>query len=174
MIYIYIDKSINEMATIDCVRCTALKADGRQCTRRTCKYPAKCWQHTKRDHQLQIKQSGIANAESGLFTTKALKKDDHIANYTGTDKTPQEYEASDSGYGLYITAIRTLDASSSQDGIARYANDCRTANKNAGECRGNNARFKVNHQRNTVRLVATKRIPANTEVFLGYGVRYWQ
>ena len=57
--------------------------------------------------------------------------------------------------------------------VARYANDCRTINKQAGHCKGNNSRFSHNKKTGKVWIVATKTIHPGDEIFVSYGRRYW-
>ena len=71
------------MSQTQCTRCIALKKNGAQCTRRTCKYSNMCWQHTKALKGLQIKPSGIRNAGLGLFTSKPFTNNQTIARFGG-------------------------------------------------------------------------------------------
>ena len=57
--------------------------------------------------------------------------------------------------------------------VARYANDCRTINKQSGQCKGNNARLSVNAEARKGWIVATKTIHPGDEIFVSYGRRYW-
>ena len=161
------------MSVRECVRCNATNKNGDRCSRTTCKYSDECFQHTKINKQLQVKQSGIQASGQGLYTTKRIKKNEKIIDYGGTFKTKAQYEATDSGYGIYFNKNLVLDGYSTQSGLGRYANDCRKVNKKAGECQGNNARFSSNTSKRTASLKATKTIPRNTEVFVNYGNDYW-
>ena len=58
--------------------------------------------------------------------------------------------------------------------VARYANDCRTINKQSGQCKGNNTRFSVNIHARRGWIVATKTIHPGDENFVGYGADYWK
>jgi SET domain-containing protein len=69
-----------------------------------------------------------------------------------------------------------MDAASTQTGLARYANDCRSANKRAGQCKGNNSKFDMTTTRagkTTIWLRATKNIKAGSEILISYGRKYW-
>jgi hypothetical protein len=163
------------MSIRECVQCAAATKAGARCKNRTCIYSEFCATHTKALFDLAIKPSGIASASKGLFTTKYIKKGAKIAKYTGDIKTQAAYNANDSGYGIAISNGRILDAASTQSDLGRYANDCRRANRNARECKGNNSRFSVSNKKgeSTVWVVATRNILANTEVFIPYGRGYW-
>jgi len=161
------------MSQRDCVQCSATNKNGGRCSRRTCKYSDLCFQHTKKNKQLQVKTSGIQESGQGLYTTKRIKKGEKITDYGGKFKTKAEYDQTDSGYGIHFNQNLVLDGFSTQHGLGRYANDCRRENKRAGECSGNNARFSTNTQQRTASLKATKTIPRNTEVFVNYGNEYW-
>jgi uncharacterized protein len=156
-----------------CTRCKSRTAAGTQCTRSTCIYSNHCWQHTKKAFHLQIKQSRIRGAGKGLVTTKARKKNEKIADYTGTIRTQAEYDSYDSGYGLAIPGGLVLDADSTQDALGRYANSCRKANKDRGECRGNNARLAYDNRSRKASVKAQRNLRAGEEVFVSYGRGYW-
>ena len=64
------------MTTRECTRCGSERAAGGQCSRRTCIYAKRCWQHTKKTEQLQIKPSKIQGAGKGLITPKKRKNDE--------------------------------------------------------------------------------------------------
>lgn len=162
------------MTQRSCVQCSARKKNGERCSRRTCKYSDKCFQHTKIDTGLQIKSSNINGAGQGLFATKDFKRNEKITSYGGTQVSLDTYRNNPSGYGFLITRNLILDASSTQSGWGRYANNCRNQNKQAGECRGNNAKIVGNTQRRTANIKATKNIKAGEEIFVPYSRGYWK
>jgi hypothetical protein len=159
----------------ECVQCAAETAVGKRCKNRTCIYTEFCATHTKKLMDLELKPSSIAGAGRGLYTMVDIPKDTRISQYTGEMKTDKEYAKKESGYGVYLPGGKVLDAHSTQHGIARYANDCRTANKNKGECKGANARLTSNTRdgKTTVWLKSTKKIMAGHEIFISYGRGYW-
>jgi hypothetical protein len=125
---------------------------------------------------LRIKKSGIPNSGKGLFTTKRILKNKNIAKYTGDIKTLEDYNLIPGGtYGLEITRGRVLDASSTQSGIARYANDCREQARKMKKCKGINSRFVVSNRggHTTVWLRSTKNIAVDDEIYVSYGRKYW-
>ena len=164
------------MSIRECVRCSAQTQKGARCKKRTCVYSEFCNTHTKKLFDLYLKPSSIPASGSGLFTSKHIATKTRIAKYTGEIKTAAENQENPSGYGLEIPKARVLDAASTQSGIARYANDCRSVNKREKQCKGNNSRFSVSTRKGitSVWLVSTKSIPANSEIFVSYGARsYW-
>jgi len=160
------------MSQTQCSRCIALKKDGAQCTRRTCKYSNMCWQHTKALKGLQIKPSGIPNAGLGLFTSKPFTNNQTIARFGGDIVPYEQYRENPSGYGIHINNRTILDSKSTQSGMARYANTCKTENRRDGDCVSNNSRIVVNPRNQTASLRATRRIPIGNEVFAAYGNRF--
>lgn len=164
------------MSIRECVRCSAQTRKGARCKNRTCIYSEFCNVHTKRIFDLYLKPSAIPSSGSGLFTSKPIATKTRIAQYTGQIKTAAENQRNPSGYAVAIPRQRVLDAASTQSGIARYANDCRSINKRENQCRGNNAKFAISTRKGvtSVWLVSTKPIPANTEIFVSYGgSSYW-
>ena len=166
------------MSIRECVRCIAVTKHGRghQCKKNTCIYSEFCKQHTESLFDLTLKPSSIPESGKGLYTIIALPKGHKIAQYTGQNVSQEEYELTDSGYGVNIPHGRIIDAASTQSAISRYANDCRAANVRAKQCKGTNARFSIHTRagRTTIWVVATKNIPAHSEIFLSYGRGYWE
>ena len=166
------------MTTIDCVRCLAKTNSGLRCKRSTCIYSTYCFQHFSTKYDLKLKTSTIPNSGKGLFTLKEIPRNRNVAQYTGRLITEEQYEEEDSGYGASISNHRIVDANSTQDGIARYANDCRILNRNQKQCNGPNVEFVVNYDNGQevpeIWLRSTKKILANSEIFLEYGDEYWE
>ncbi len=160
----------------DCVRCSAETRRGTRCKNTTCMYSEFCRAHTIQLFNLVLRNSTIPDSGKGLVTTVAIPPKTRIAKYTGDIKTIEEYRADPSGYAVNIPRGRVVDARSTQSGIARYANHCRTINKRRGECNGNNAKFSVSTRGGitSIWLVSTKRIPAGSEIFVSYGSGYWR
>ncbi len=158
------------MAERECVRCKAKKKNGLRCSRNTCKYSDMCFQHTKQKKGLQVKKSKIKNAGLGLYATKDFQKGQKIADYGGKVVSYAQYEKNPSGYGIHINKKEVLDGKSTQSGLARYANNCRKANKQKGECVRNKAKINVNTRTKKGALRATAKIKKGEEIFTsGYG-----
>ena len=111
------------------------------------------------------------HAGQGLYATKLFKKGEKISDYRGVVKTSDEYNKKKSGYGIHLNKGSILDASSTQSGLGRYANNCRPSNK---ECKGNNAKIAVNNKNKTASLKATKSIRMGDEIYVPYGSGYWK
>ena len=161
------------MSVRECVQCAAATRKGPRCKKNTCMYSEFCAVHTKSIFDLALKPSRIPGSGTGLFTTVAIPKNKNIAKYTGVIKSKTAYNENPSGYGVALSRGRVLDAASTQSGVARYVNSCRAANKRAGHCSGNNAKFVVNNRTDSVWVRAIKNIPAGSEIFMSYGAGYW-
>ena len=153
--------------TQTCVRCRATTSGGVRCKRNTCVRRKLCWQHLRAKKGIDVRDSNIDRGGKGLVAYKTFKKGDKIARYTGDYKT--EAEAEGSQYALQMFGGNVIDSTDTQDGLARYTNTCRKANKDAGECRGNNAKFVRDFRTNKARIKATKKIKKGREIFVPYG-----
>jgi hypothetical protein len=150
---------------------------------------------------LRVKPSGLGKKSgNGLFVDMPQKwkretpnkpvfeSGDIICEYTGklltTAELNQKYPGS--SRGAYVVPIRYkvgkkwyhryIDAAKPhKSGVARYANHCRDADKQAKKCKGNNARFasENNGHNPFIFLEATKNIRDGDEIFADYGERYW-
>ena len=121
---------------------------------------------------LQVKSSTIKAAGKGLYTARPFKKGEKVADYGGSVISQEQYAKSPSGYGIHLNKDQILDGKSTQSGIGRYANNCKTENKKKGECQGNNARIIPNVRNKTATIRATKGITKGTEIFVPYGRHY--
>ena len=162
---------IYPMSRRECTRCHAHIANGpRRCSRRTCIYPRYCWQHTQKLDGLKLAPSTLPNTGLGLFATKDFARNELIGPYTGTISTVPI----NGPYVLEVHRRKFIDAKSTQSCITRYANDCRTVNKRAGQCRGNNSQFRPTRDRQGANLKADRLIRAGQEIFVGYSRDYWR
>ena len=157
----------------ECVRCAGTKSNGSRCSRTTCLYSKYCWQHTQSKKKLKIADSHIEEGGVGLYTLKPIRKGRIITPYGGELMTSDEYELDPSEYAIYITRDLVLDGRSSQSGLGRYVNDCRSEDRQAGDCRGNNSKIAVNRQQRTANIKATRNIQRGEEIFASYGSEYW-
>lgn len=173
-----------------CVRCTARKPDGSQCTRRTCKYQGMCWQHSQLRRGLKIAPSTIPGADDGLFATQEFKKGDIVCTYAGNEHkmTVAQYNATEGphDYGFQHRSNFVYDGRSTQSGMGRWANDCRVQNRRrrgrngrggrAGHCVENNTKPAVHTQNqhgHGMRMRATKNIHRGDEIFIPYHAGFW-
>lgn len=124
------------------------------------------------EKQLFVKRSTLPDAGKGLYTKKLIPKGTRIIEYTGKVKTWKEVqsEEGENGYVYYVTRNHVIDALNDKKSLARYANDARGLQRVKSVT--NNAEYVEDGKR--VFIVAVKDIPANSEIFVGYGPEYWQ
>ena len=166
------------MSVRGCNRCVAKSKSGQQCTRSTCKYGPKCWQHTQLQDGLEVKKSAIPQAGMGLYAKKPIPKDHTVAPYTGEQLTKQQVDSRYPGntlgaYTVKVNRSTYVDARKTNSGVARYANACRAPDQRAGHCDGKNAKL-ARAGPKSAELQATRPIPKGHEVYAGYGREYWQ
>ena len=150
-----------------CPQCIAKTAKGEQCKRMTCRYTPFCVSHKA----YRIDTSTIPGAGRGGFAARPLKRGDTIANYTTATvkQSPAEFKASypdkknkpthSARVGqFYYTAMGNNDA--------RKNNAVGLINRASAGAR-NNARIL-----GSGRVVATRLIPLDQEIFLAYGRSY--
>jgi hypothetical protein len=137
-----------------------------------------CPAHARSIRGLEVKESTIAGAMRGLFTTRSFEAGEVIDYYLGKRYTDEEwFPDMDSSYeGRYAIQIDDLTVLPrfSTDCFSMYAND---ANKDGTDPSSNNSGFREdssNPDHVEVVLVATRHISANTELFVSYGASYWQ
>jgi len=147
-------------------RCIAVKRNGEQCGART-KHGSRCWNHMQRDLGLRIKQSGIVGAGKGLWTSDPRKTNERITKYTGDISMDSDQEHGGSKYVLQLSKSVSLDAARTDTAAGRMINDPR------GSGFQKNTKFVLDNRARTVRIVATRPLKSNTELFLPYGDKYW-
>lgn len=119
---------------------------------------------------VELKDSKIVGAGTGLFAKKKFKKDEFICWYFGVlvEKDLVENEYYDSDYLLknpyHLDLI--IDADDPLSCFARYANDSLSRKKT-------NSRFEFYVDINTASLVATKDIKKGDEIYVDYGTEFW-
>jgi len=132
-------------------------------------------QQTKK---VEVRKSTIPNAGNGLFALKDFKKDDKIDQYTGrvissdeADELANNAKPHDPSIEYFIALDngKVLDVYKS-DCLARIANDAEGYSKIKGF--SNNSKI-MEYPGSKIFLVATKNIPAGSEIFTGYGKHYW-
>ncbi|CAB4007371.1 SET domain-containing [Paramuricea clavata] len=140
-----------------------------RCRKRTA-HTEKCWIHLAKQNNLRIKPSNVAGAGKGLFAwKKPITRGKLISKYTGRKLSKKELDKK-YGDGVAKYAVcnkrgRCVDATYTTDAAARFVNDSR------GTSFQNNAKIKGNQM---FKLKATKKIPANQEIFTSYGNEYWE
>lgn len=125
------------------------------------------------DEFLYVKKSTLPNAGKGLFTKRFIPKGSRITEYKGEIYTWKEVEKMAdyrNGYVFYFNKNYVIDAWKTKKGVAHFANDAKGITRIPGL--KNNAEYDTEKKR--CYLVATKDIPAKSEIFVGYGPEYWQ
>ena len=99
----------------DCVRCTAHTAQGVQCSRRTCKYADRCWQHARATWGVRIAPSTLPDAGDGLFATRDFAEGEVIVPYGGDMRVLDAWEEDDlagTDYWRQVNHVNLRDARS--------------------------------------------------------------
>ncbi len=120
---------------------------------------------------LIVKRSRIASAGKGLFTKIAIRKGEHIVEYTGVITTWKNVLQSKdfNGYVFYINRNHVIDAKENLNSLGRYVNDAKGLTKMQGV--SNNAKYVENDGK--VFLEAIRDIPAGSEILVSYRKEYW-
>lgn len=123
------------------------------------------------EKQLKVKKSTIPDSGKGLFTKKPIPKGTRIIEYKGKITTWKEADHKDgaNGYIYYVKRNYVIDALPYKAMLARYANDAKGIKKIKGIT--NNSEYVEDNKR--VFIESKKDIPANSEIFVGYGKEYW-
>lgn len=123
------------------------------------------------DSHLKIKRSTIPGTGKGLFTTIDIAKGTIITEYKGKITTWNDVDHNQGAnlYIYYVSRNHVINAEGNKDALAHFANDAKGPIKIKGI--NNNAEYIIKKKR--VFIVALKNIPANTEIFVGYGKEYW-
>src|SRR3569833_2647389 len=122
------------------------------------------------EKQLVVKDSTIPNSGKGLFTSKFIPKGTRIVEYKGRITTWKEVKNdSDNGYIYTINNNHVIDAKLTTKALARYANDARGFVRVKGIT--NNCVYANDGQQAFIESI--KDIPAGAEIFVAYGIEYW-
>lgn len=126
---------------------------------------------------LVVRKSRIKGAGRGLFTTSRIRKGDAIVEYLGeklTWKQCLKRYKKDLTQLLYVFCVNDdncIDAKYTTDELAQYANDANGTPKGKRKYE-NNCEYNIIKGRPYI--VATKNIPANSEILVDYGDDYWE
>jgi SET domain-containing protein len=122
---------------------------------------------------LKVKTSQLPNAGKGLFTDKPIKKGEKVIEYLGEIIDWKEYEKrvleDRDGYLFFINKKRCIDAFSTPEHKARYANDAAGLSRVKGL--KNNSDYEIDGDR--CFIVARRDIAAGEEIFVNYTKEYW-
>jgi SET domain-containing protein len=121
---------------------------------------------------LVVKDSLIPGAGKGLYTKKIIPKGTRIVEYKGkvSKWNDVDHQGGLNAYIYYVNKNHVIDGSSTKN-LARYANDAKGIKKI--ESLSNNCKyFQDDHLH--VFIQSIKDIPANSEILVGYGKKYWE
>lgn len=123
------------------------------------------------EKQLVVKRSTLPGAGKGLFTKKEIPKGTRIVEYKGRVSSWKEadHQNGGNGYIYYVKRYHVIDALPRPKALARYANDAHGMIRAKGI--SNNSEYVEDGLK--VYIQAKKNIPANSEIFVGYGKEYW-
>lgn len=123
------------------------------------------------EKQLKVKRSTLPGAGKGLFTTKFIPKGTLIVEYKGKISSWKEadHQNGGNGYIYYVKRYHVIDALKRPKALARYANDAQGITRIKGIT--NNSDYVEDGLK--VYIESKKDIPANSEIFVGYGKDYW-
>ena len=125
---------------------------------------------------LKVKKSRIPRAGKGLFTTSPIRKGDVIIEYKGEKMTWKQClkrygkDIDQAHYLYYVSHKNCIDAQYTPEAMARYANDANGIVKKRGL--KNNAEY--DNIKGVPHIVASKNIPARSEIFVDYAGDYWK
>ncbi|HMJ71645.1 MAG TPA: SET domain-containing protein [Cyclobacteriaceae bacterium] len=125
------------------------------------------------DDHLVIKKSVLPGVGKGLFTKVFIPKGTRITEYKGkvmTWKQAQALPQEHNGYVFWFSNNHVIDAWETTDGVAQFANDAKGIVRMPGVV--NNSEYEV--EKGRCYIVATRNIPADAEIFVGYGGDYWR
>jgi uncharacterized protein len=123
------------------------------------------------EKQLVVKRSTLPGAGKGLFTKKPIPKGTRIVEYKGkiTSWKDADHQGGGNGYIYYVKRYHVIDALPRPKALARYANDAKGMIRVKGI--NNNSEYVEDGMK--VYIESLKDIPANGEIFVGYGKEYW-
>ena len=124
---------------------------------------------TKFEPNLYVKQSQLGEiVGDGLFTkTFVPSAGIHLCDYTGTVySTSDAMKRHDHSYLMRLGEQKYVDALSHTDVLARYINDCRNSNLY-------NVKFVKLPNQSKAKVVTTRPIYPDEEIFVDYGKWYW-
>jgi hypothetical protein len=123
------------------------------------------------EKHLVIKRSTLKGAGKGLFTTKDIPRGTKIVEYKGKITTWKEVDDRKglNAYIYYVTRDHVIDARTTREALARYANDAKGLLRIDGIT--NNCTYIIEGVK--VYIKAMRNIPAGSELFVGYGKEYW-
>ncbi len=154
---------------VQCHRCNANTKAGVRCKKKTLRGD-KCWMHLQLIDNLRIKKSQLPNTGFGLYSGKSpIRKNSKVIEYTGN---VSHHELS-GPYVLEVSRNRFIDAANTKH-TGGFANSCRTKDKKAKNCKGNNCNFTYDRRNKKAYISSVKNIKPNEELFASYGNNYFK
>lgn len=160
----------------DCTRCNARTTRGTQCTRSTCKYADKCWQHSIAATGVEIKENPRNPAAGlGIWAKRDLRAGTRLRYGRFPRDVVEIDEVRDRDWpeNRYLLCDDTerlcFDARSTQSGLGRWVNDVPRGQINSA--------LRVHRPTEQANLVLTKNVRAGREIVTNYGPQYprdWQ
>ena len=153
------------------VQCQAKTKTGSQCKLNTCKQYPYCWIHQKSLEGLQVKKSTVPGAGEGLFyvgkpdVEAKSKVTLYSAKKVNTDRI-------NGNYVLEVSKNKFLDAEDKSNFVGRYINSTRGTGKQPNVKFSGTREIKEIKNRQTVPVLAVKKIKKDTELLLNYGRGY--
>lgn len=124
------------------------------------------------DDYLYTDVSQIPNAGQGLFTAIKIYKSEVIAVFAGEIiSAPEQHERArkkEDAYFINLLDGKVMDSMHTFC-FAKFANDAEGIETSKFR---NNAIISLD-EKDQVCLIANRNIPANAEIFVGYGAEYW-
>ena len=166
-------REIYTRSTRSVVQCVGHTRTGARCKRRTARTHL-CYAHLEKEQHLRIKPSNIPGAGMGLYTTVARRAHRMVAPYSGEYVTKPR----DNYGGDYVVSLNSppdappykyVDARKTTDGAGRFSNNARRRDH-----RTNNSHLTPHPNSREAKVVASRNIPAGTEILTRYGNDYWR
>jgi len=169
-----INNILHFSCNLQCVRCTAQTTNGRRCKLTTCIGTPYCWNHLLSLKKLRVKPSTNPRAGRGLFAQSRHLGEDDIVFRNGD--VIIEYDGEivndntlDDRYGDYTAPYALKQGDHIEDGACQRGTG--TLINHAPRSRAN-SRFSFSRNSRRFRIVATKNIRNNREIFCYYGTEY--
>jgi SET domain-containing protein len=132
--------------------------------------PPNCLDHWEEFFGLKIGKSEIPEAGMGLFATDTFIKNEVICEYVGEHLNKKDldnrYGKATAPYAIKLDKNKYIDGALKR-GIANFANWKKPANARLETVEGETSKIPQ-----SIRLVASKRISAGSEIFVNYGKSY--
>lgn len=146
-----------------------IKHLGRKCKNRVA-FGYYCYVHNKYRKGLRIKKSEIQHPDAGkgLFAEKKYKINQIVAQYQGKRMTKKQIDEKYDGQADFTVCNGSKPSSVCVDAAITSSSNGRYANTNIK----NSNNTKLTYKKKKFRLIATKPIDKNDEIYANYGYEY--